>query len=169
MIAHLAIETTGRDAAVRYLVANASRRAFAIAVDLVGGRAEAEDVVQDALVRTLDKLHQIRDEAALEAWFLRIVANRSIAVLRKRRVRAAFARIVRLGGEPEAPPPAHGRDHVRLMHALDELPAMQKSALVLRYGHDLGEAEIAKLLDVSPETVKTHLKRGRERLRKELS
>ena len=47
-------------------------------------------------------------------------------------------------------------------------PAIQKAALILRHGHDLGVDEIAAVLDVGVETVKTHLKRARARVRTDL-
>ncbi|HEY6178305.1 MAG TPA: sigma-70 family RNA polymerase sigma factor, partial [Kofleriaceae bacterium] len=70
-------------------------------------------------------------------------------------------------GEPSVPP-GGDPDRARLLGALDALPAMQKAAVVLRYGHDLTVDEIARLLDVSGETVKTHLKRALVRLRAQM-
>ncbi|MBX3161505.1 MAG: sigma-70 family RNA polymerase sigma factor [Deltaproteobacteria bacterium] len=167
MITSLAIhEPTTRDAAVRYLVDHASRRGFAIAVDLLGDRGEAEDAVQEALLRTLAGVHRLRDPGALEGWFFRVLANTCVGVLRRRRVASAFARL--LGRTEPAQPPVEGGDHARMLRELDHLPAMQKAALVLRYGHDLPLEEIAAILDVGTETVKTHLKRGRARLRDRL-
>jgi RNA polymerase sigma-70 factor, ECF subfamily len=162
-----AITEPGRDFAAR-LVEQASGRGFALAYDLLGQRAEAEDAVHDALVRTLAKIGTLRDPAALEAWFLRIVTNTCIRILRRRRVANAFARLVGMREERSAPPGTASRDHALLLAEIDQLPAMQKAALVLRYGHDLGVGDIAQLANISPETVKTHLKRARERLRDRL-
>jgi RNA polymerase sigma-70 factor (ECF subfamily) len=156
-----------RDAAVRRLVDEASRGGFAIAFDLLGDRAQAEDAVQDALEKTLAGYHRLRDPEALHGWFYRVLTNGCIGMLRRRRVVAAFARLVGARGEPVAPAAADP-DHARLMGALEGLPAMQKAAVVLRYGHDLGVDEIAGLLDVGSETVKTHLKRALVRLRAQM-
>lgn len=150
------------------MIAHSARRGFAIAFDLLGDRGDAEDAVQDALVITLTELGRLRDPDALEPWFFRVLANRCIRMLRRRRVRNAFARIIVLEREPTQPPIAIDADHVKLLRELDRLPAMQKSALVLRYGHELSLDEIATILDVGVETVKTHLKRGRSRLRDRL-
>jgi len=156
-----------RNAAVRRLVDEASRGGFAIAFDLLGDRAQAEDAVQDALERTLAGYHQLREPHALHAWFYRVLTNACIGMLRRRRVANAFARLLGARGEPTAPPVADP-DHARLLGQLDALPAMQKAAVVLRYGHDLAVDEIARLLDVSSETVKTHLKRALARLRAQM-
>lgn len=53
----------------------------------------------------------------------------------------------------------------QVVKRLEVLPTMQRSALILRYGHDLSVSEIAKLMDIKPSTVKTHLVRGIRRLR----
>jgi RNA polymerase sigma-70 factor (ECF subfamily) len=123
--------------------------------------------VQDALEKTLAGYHRLRDPQALQAWFYRVLTNGCIGMLRRRRVAAAFARLLGARGEPAAPPTADP-DHARLIGALETLPAMQKVTVVLRYGHDLGIDEIAQLLDVGGETVKTHLKRALVRLRAQM-
>lgn len=156
-----------RDAAVGRLVDEAGRGGFAIAFDLLGDRAQAEDAVQDALERTLSGYHRLRDPQALHAWFYRVLTNGCLGVLRRRRVANAFARLLGARDEPAAPP-SGDPDHVRLLGALDALPAMQKAAVVLRYGHDLGVDDIARLLDVGGATVKTHLKRALARLRDQM-
>lgn len=164
----LVAEQLDRDGAVRALVEQASRRGFAIAADLLGSRAEAEDAVQEALVRTLDGFHRLRDPRALEGWFFTVLTNLCIRGLRRRRVVTAFARLVGARGDVGREASDLGPDHARVVAALDALPAMQKTAVVLRYAHDLGVEEIAGVMDVGAETVKTHLKRGRARLRAQL-
>ena len=167
MVTSIALTDAGRDTAVRGLVDEASRTGFAIAFDLLGDRAQAEDAVQDALEKTLAGYHRLRDPQALTAWFYRVLTNGCIGMLRRRRVAVAFARLLGARGEPVAAPTADP-DHVRLLGALDALPAMQKAAVVLRYGHDLAVDDIARLLDVGGETVKTHLKRALARLRAQM-
>lgn len=167
MVTSIALDDADRDTAVRRLVDEAGRGGFALAFDLLGDRALAEDAVQDALEKTLAGFHRIRDPQALAAWFYRVLTNRCLGMLRRRRVAAAFARLLGARGEPVAPPSADP-DHARLLGALDALTAMQKAAVVLRYGHDLAIDEIAQLLDVGSETVKTHLKRALVRLRTQM-
>jgi RNA polymerase sigma-70 factor (ECF subfamily) len=166
VITSVALSELDRDAAVRWLVDEASRGGFAIAFDLLGDRAQAEDCVQDALEKTLRGYHRLREPAALPAWFRRVLVNICIAALRRRRVAHAFARLVGARGEPSVA--AADPDHARLLAELDALPAKQKAAVVLRYGHELAIDEIAGVLDVGVETVKTHLKRALARLRQRM-
>src|SRR5262245_18331084 len=126
MMASTAIAELDRDAAARHLVAHASRRGFAIAFDLLGNRAEAEDAVQDALVRTLTDVHRRRDPDALEGWFFRVLANGCIGALRRRRVARGVAAI--FGLRERVVEPVVAGDHARLLRELDRLPAMQKAA-----------------------------------------
>ncbi len=60
---------------------------------------------------------------------------------------------------------ARQREIVLLLQSLEQLPTKQRTALLLRYGHEQSITEIAGMLGVKPATVKTHLVRGLRRLR----
>jgi DNA-directed RNA polymerase specialized sigma24 family protein len=141
-----------------------SRRGFRIAAQLLGERAEAEDVLQEALARACAHFHRLDQPGALEAWFYRTVTNLCVSALRRRRVRRALLRL--WPGDARVPAPS--AEGARLARALDRLPARQRVALELRYGQELAPADIAALLGVGEGTVKTHLARGLSRLRQEL-
>jgi RNA polymerase sigma-70 factor (ECF subfamily) len=163
----------GRDAALARLVASSARKGFAVAHDLLGDRAEAEDAVQEALARACERWDRLRDPAALDGWFFRVLTNHCLRLLKRRRWRRWLAS---LGGvdEHEVADPApradealaEGQGTARTLAIVAGLPPMQKAAIVLRYGHDLGVGEIAALLGVGTGTVKTHLVRGLDRLRR---
>lgn len=161
-----------RDAAVREVIRLAGPRCFAIAYDLLRDRAEAEDAVQEALARTCERFQDVRDPDVLAGWVYRVLVNLCMRTLRRRRIFSLFA--LRRAAETAAdvpsldPPVTRSLDARRLLASVDRLPPMQRAAILLRYGHDLGIDEVAALLDVRPETVKTHLRRGLERLRAEL-
>jgi len=170
-----------------------ARKGYSIAYDLLGNRAEAEEAVQDALARACENLSELRDPVAAPAWFLRIVTTACLRVLRRRRLRRAVfgrwfertddddqARPVEGDGLPHdaLSPRMHGaapdraddalgshQDVTVLLAKLGDLPAQQRAALVLRYGHDLPVPEIAQMLGVEQATAKTHLVRGLARLR----
>ncbi|MBK9033797.1 MAG: sigma-70 family RNA polymerase sigma factor [Myxococcales bacterium] len=170
-----------------------ARKAYAIAYDLLGNRAEAEEAVQDALARACENLHELRDLVAAPGWFLRIVTTGCLRVLRRRRLRrAVFGRWLErvsddgeatpvegdglpadaLGARLHAPAPEAAdhalgtqQDIAALIARMGDLPSKQRTALVLRYGHDLPVPEIAQMLGVEQATAKTHLVRGLARLR----
>ncbi len=165
-----------------------ARRGYGIAYDLLGNRAEAEEAVQEALVRACENISDLRDPAAAPAWFLRIVTTLCLRTLRRRKLRRlVFGERRSDGDETREAPPAEPNDVAKLMHGteaslpdsalagrqelsalmrrLDALSAQQRTALVLRYGHNLGVPEIAELLGVEMATAKTHLVRGLAKLR----
>lgn len=176
------------------LAAGPARRGYAIAYDLLGNRAEAEEAVQEALARACERIGELRDPAAAPAWFGRIVTTLCLRVLRRRRLRRAlFGRFERVRPDadddaqvghdvaaiddavvqrshraPAPSAPAAMVEHERLVHlvrSLADLPSKQRAALILRYGQGLPVAEVAALLGVEPATAKTHLVRGLARLR----
>jgi RNA polymerase sigma-70 factor (ECF subfamily) len=174
------------------LAANPARKGYGIAYDLLGNRAEAEEAVQDALARACESIGDLRDPAAAPAWFLRIVTTQCLRTLRRRRLRRRLFGWLPGGKDEEvdaAPNTTDGQtdDIAERMHSgarpavtealvdreelgallgrLHDLSAQQRTALVLRYGHDLPVAEVAELLGVELATVKTHLVRGLARLR----
>ena len=187
----MATRADARSRLLAELAAAPARKGYGIAYDLLGNRAEAEEAVQEALARACESIGDLRDPAAAPAWFLRIVTTMCLRTLRRRRLRRAL--FGWWPGKEDEPPPTpstedeRGRDVARRMHApaepaapeaiasqqllahmfrrLDELSAQQRTALVLRYGHDLPVPEIAQLLGVEPATAKTHLVRGLARLR----
>jgi RNA polymerase sigma-70 factor (ECF subfamily) len=173
-----------------------AKKGYAIAYDLLGNRAEAEEAVQEALARACEAIGDLRDPAAAPAWFLRIVTTMCLRMLRRRRLkRRLFGWWPKSGDEDVAPAEnatvvadTIGDDIAQRMHAtsamvvardalvdsqemralfarLDQLSVQQRTALVMRYGHDLPVGEIAELLGVELATAKTHLVRGLARLR----
>jgi RNA polymerase sigma-70 factor (ECF subfamily) len=175
-----------------------AKRGYGIAYDLLGNRAEAEEAVQEALVRACESISDLRDPAAAPAWFLRIVTTMCLRTLRRRRLKKRLfgwwpgkaeteeaavvgssgpqhvadtglddiaERVHASGDEPARESLANHEARTSMFKHLDGLSPQQRTALVLRYGHDLPVGEVAALLGVELATAKTHLVRGLARLR----
>ena len=131
---------------------------------LAGDLGHAEDLVQSALIRTYLAWGRLRDPASAEAYARRTLARLAVRARRRRWHGEAPA-----GVAPEPPHgPAAGPDGdlaVDVRRALATLPPGQRAVLVLRYLDDLSEAETARLLGVSPGTVKSRAARGLASLR----
>jgi RNA polymerase sigma-70 factor (ECF subfamily) len=180
-VASLSADVSGRSEALAGLAARTARRGQAIARDLLGDAAEAEDAVQESLARACAGWERLRAAEALDGWFYRVLTNVCLRSLRRRRLGHALRRLWSGGAvvgeedtdaaaawdlvDAQAPRPDEGLDARRVLDAVGELPVMQRAALVLRYGHDCGVGEIAAMLGVGEGTVKTHLVRGLKRLR----
>lgn len=116
---------------------------------------QAEDVAAETLARALVAWTKVSSYA--EAWVTRAAVNRAIDVYRRR--------------PPSLEPPsAVDTDdgvvsRLVLREALRRLPRRQREVVALRYLVGLSEADTATLLGVSPETVRSHVRRGLRKLR----
>ena len=140
--------------------------AYRTAVGICGEPALAADVTQDAYVAAYRQRDRFRGEAPAGAWLQRIVVNAALSGLRRRKVR--WAEPLETGRHDRATGEGVDRlDALALRAALDELPAKQRAAVVLRYYHDLDYAAIGRILDTSPGNVGALLSRAVQRLRVE--
>jgi RNA polymerase sigma-70 factor (sigma-E family) len=134
---------------------------------LTGSRAEAEDLVHEAFVRVVGRIHHLRTRDAFDAYLLRTVVNLHTSRLRRLRVeRRYLARERPRSSDAVAPHDVGERD--RIWRALDRLPKRQRAAVVLRYAEDRSERETADLLRCSVAAVKSLTARALETLRAEL-
>jgi RNA polymerase sigma-70 factor (sigma-E family) len=122
---------------------------------LTGSRADAEDVVQDVLVRALPRWDRIAAADDVDAYVRRMVVNAHTSWWRRWRRRETPVEQVRDGVVDPAPP----RDD-DLWRACLALSADQRAAVVLRFYEDLTYPEIAALTGVREGTVRSRVSRG---------
>jgi RNA polymerase sigma-70 factor (sigma-E family) len=127
--------------------------------------AEAEELAQDALVRTYRAWARVRRHDRPGAYARKVLINRHRSLLRRARVEARH--LAGRRGE-ETYEAELGEEGMVLWSAVRRLPARQRAVLVLRYSEDLPEAEVAQLLGLPLGTVKSLAHRGLARLRGEL-
>jgi uncharacterized protein len=144
------------------LVGRGRARVQAVAERLVGG--EADDVVQEALLRAYLSLSQLRDPSRFTAWLCAIAVN--------------LARMRLRGRILETPLPADiaADDHsdeqdllLRVREAIGVLPPAQREAVLLHYIDGLACDEVAQLLGSSPGAIRVRLHRARQQLREQLA
>jgi len=131
---------------------------------LAGNRDDADDLVQDTLVRAWSKAALWRGVADMRAWLFGIMHNLHVDGARRPRL----VTVALDAGVPEAPlAPAQdeGLALRDLQAALDRLPAEQKEVLLLVGLEDMAYADVARTLGIPIGTVMSRLSRGRERLR----
>lgn len=123
---------------------------------LVRDQGVTQDIVQDTFTRAIERQSTLRDAGAARAWLYRIAAN-LVASARRRRSLLLF---VPFAGSERAPEP--DSDTAALVRtALARIPADQAIALTLAYHDGFTRAEIADLLRVREETVRSRIARGR--------
>lgn len=138
---------------------------------LVWDLPEAEDLVQECLLRVARRWPRVRSMEHPHAYARRVLVNLALGGARRRarrrsELQAADAAQVD-GRADETAARALGLVDVRceLIGALATLPPRQRAVLVLRYFEDLSEAQVAAALDCSVGTVKSTASRGLDRLR----
>jgi len=179
-----ALRRRDADAAER-LVLTYQARAYRLAVGITDSTEDAEEVVQDACLKVINKIDSFRSASAFGSWFYRIVANAALQKIRRRH-----------GGRRDIPLddvlPAFDRDgrhatavvdwsaavddpsrqielRLRLTSALEELPAHHRAAVVMRDVEGWSCTEIAEALHLTVSGAKTRVHRARLFIRKRLA
>ncbi|WP_394941899.1 RNA polymerase sigma factor [Psychromicrobium sp. YIM B11713] len=140
------------------------------ATRLLSSNAEAEDVVQEALIVAWSTLGTLQEPNKVKSWLLRIVSHKSIDLLRKRKDNTDLESVEIASpesGSPERQALA-GSQLSALSSALSHLPDVQRRCWVLREIGENSYQEIAEELDLSVTAVRGQLARARAALMKEM-
>jgi len=164
----LTLVVRAREGDVRAFEALARRHQAALyrtAVRVTGDPAEAEDALQEALLDAWRHLDRFRGDAAFSTWMYRLVTNRCVAALRRRRaVPAADA------GDDVAAPDSPERaalldlELAALGRAVQDLPDNLRVCWVLRELEGLGYGEIAEITGAGETAVRGRIHRARVQL-----
>jgi len=161
----------------------AQESAYRVSLLVCGHQEDAEDVMQDALLKTYQHVRSITDPDAFRTWLYTTVRN--ACLMKRRRHVGEPARFVSIeqgtdrGGESTAIDVADesrpadqrmidGWMDSRLRAALKELPALYRTVLVMRQIEGLSTKEVATITGISEANVKTRLHRARLLLRRGL-
>ncbi|WP_170516396.1 RNA polymerase sigma factor [Ruegeria atlantica] len=156
----------GEAAAARQLTDRLGPRCFSVAMRMLGNRAEAEDVTQDAMMRLWQMAPKwVPGQAKVSTWLYRVTLNLCVDVQRKKRPD-------RLDDVPEPEDEdlsaterlqeAARKD--ALQSALSHLPDRQRQAVILRHIEELPNPEIAGIMGISTEAVESLTARGKRAL-----
>jgi RNA polymerase sigma-70 factor (ECF subfamily) len=162
----------GSSEAMRTLYARCSRRAWAVALRILGVRADAEEVLQEAFLEVWRRAREFDpSRGGLETWVTTIARTRAID--RKR----ALGTVARISEDAaQQPPPvsaapvdpseaaAQGQEQARVAAALRELPPEQRTVVELAYFEGLSQREIAERTGDPLGTVKTRARLALEKL-----
>lgn len=160
----------GDTEAFEVLVRRYSRRALAIAFRLMHQPEDAEDLVQDAFLRALERIRQFDTERPFGPWFFRVLINLGMNAQRSRALRATEPEMAEIPSPSDGPDVLLERCEVRdrFARALSALPPRQRLIVTLYEVDGMPSADIAELVGVTQETVRWHLHQARQRLREAL-
>jgi RNA polymerase sigma-70 factor (ECF subfamily) len=148
------------------LVVAYRRRVFGVAFAVLGSRAAAEDVAQEVFVKLWKSLDRYDGRAKLSTWIYAITRNAAISARRRERPAGSLSDEATLA-EAEAQAAVEDEPHAddaTLWRAVAALPDAQRQAVILYYQDERPVEEIAAMLGMPVNTIKTHLHRARARL-----
>jgi RNA polymerase sigma-70 factor (ECF subfamily) len=158
-----------------------------LCISLLRNSADAEDVVQETLLKAFTKIHQLRDGESIKAWLMQIAVNEARMRMRDRR---RFSDPIKTGAsmhldheeaqpsaldtipDPKAPPDAlleQRQQGKAIKVALDRLELKYREVFVLRDMLGIAGTDAAAILGIPAATLHTRLKRARGQMRKMLA
>jgi RNA polymerase sigma-70 factor (ECF subfamily) len=136
------------------------------ALKLARDAALAEDLVQETLVRGLDKQHLWQEGSNLRAWLCTILHNQYVNHIRRSVRERGIVELSEIGSSLTRPPSQDKGLELRdLDRALKKLPATQRTAVLLIGLEGLRYDKAAEVVGVRVGTIRSRLSRGREKLR----
>jgi RNA polymerase sigma-70 factor, ECF subfamily len=165
----------GHAEAFRELVEAYKDRLFAFVWRMVRDHHEAEDICQAVFVKAYESLESYSEQYAFSTWLFTIAYRMSLNSLRKKKALSGEIDFARFGcDEQDASATLATSEEARRLRkliwaAVDELSTPQKSSVLLFYREGKSCHDIGKVLGMPAVTVKSHLHRARERLRKALA
>lgn len=133
-----------------------------LAFVLSGSRTAADDLAQEAFVAAYRRWDTVGGYDDPGAWVRKVVSNNSIS--RWRRAKSEAKAVLLLGSSRDHVVPGLSAETEDVWRAVRALPRRQAQCIALHYLDDRSVDEIGEILGCSPNTVKTHLVRGREAL-----
>jgi RNA polymerase sigma-70 factor (ECF subfamily) len=162
----------GDQAAIASLVAEQQRYVYSIAMSITKNPTDAADLTQDALIRFIRSIGSYRGETKLSTWLYRLVVNLGIDRMRRRGAPPIRLEDVGVDLDVASEDPiddvaaaAERAEEAQIVRAaVAKLPDAQRLALTLHYFEDQRYEDIAEIMGVPLNTVKSHIRRGKERL-----
>ncbi|MBQ7886356.1 MAG: sigma-70 family RNA polymerase sigma factor [Clostridia bacterium] len=136
---------------------------YRLSLSILRSQADAQDAVQQGMLRAWEKRRQVSEEGKIRAWLTRIVVNECRNIQRKR------MRVFPVADMPKGAQAEYMSEESELREAIDALPEKLRTPLLLSCMEGFSEREIAQALGVPATTVKSRLHRARKALRAALA
>ena len=163
----------GNQRAFEILMEKHESKMYAVALRMCKNREDAQDCLQDAMLRIYKALPTFKGQSSFSTWAYRITMNTCLDDLRRKKVRQASSldQMLEVGWAPVDENNTAER-HLEnselkrnLSRAIQTLPEEMRAAVVLRDVQGFSYEEIANMLSTNVGTVKSRISRGREKLR----
>ena len=167
----------GDPSAFNRLMEAHEKRMYAVALRMCANREDAQDCLQEAMLRVFRAIGGFKGQSSFSTWVYRITMNTCLDELRKKKNKqnTSLDNLLDQGWAPSDGQNVPEREAMlsetrrQLQSAISELPEDMRAAIVLRDIHGLAYDEIAGALDTNVGTIKSRISRGREKLREKLT
>lgn len=159
-----------------------SKLVYNLSLHYVQNTEDAEEITQDVFVAIHQSLHKFQGKAKLSTWIYRITINKSLDFIKAKKSQKRFAFFTSLfnADEQEIAHSSHNFDHPgvlleqkeslqKLFDIINELPANQKTALILSKLEQKNQKEIAEIMEISSKAVESLIQRAKTNLAKKLN
>ena len=158
------------------LMAQHERRMYAVAARMCGNHEDAQDCLQEAMLRAYRAIASFKGQSSFSTWVYRITTNACLDELRRRKNRPNTSLDVLLdtgwspsdGGNAPEKHALRAERMRKLQEYIRELPEDMRAAIVLRDVQGMSYDDIATALNTNVGTIKSRISRGRERLREKI-
>lgn len=167
------LDTAARDAQTEFIQANL-RRIFLLIYRIVGNVDDAQDLTQETFIKALQRQSQLKDLEKAGHWLSRIATNTAIDFLRRKK-NLTFTELAQVPdpvvvSREESPEQRvlRGEKRLQLDGGLAQLTERERMALLLRDVEDLPPGEVAREMNCSMATVRSHIANARIKFRRYL-
>lgn len=138
--------------------------AYRFAFTYAKNKEDAEDILNESVVKALRSLHTLKDPAKIKSWFYTIIARTALNHIKNRQ------KIVYLEDDAmeHLEPLTDDYSHISFEELMESLDPKYRQILVLRFLEDMTISEVAQILELNENTVKSRLYRALERLKLEI-
>ena len=165
----VALAATGGRAAFGELIRRHGSAVRGLLRRMGAGPALADDVAQDAFLAAFEQISDFRGEGTFQAWVKRIAARLYVKRWRRDARGQAVAELAEAERATATGGEAQNAARIDLDEALKTLAPVERLCVTLCYGGGLSHAETAEALNTPLGTVKSHVKRGLDKLRRRLA
>jgi len=144
--------------------------AYAVALSMLRQEQDAEDAVQAAFIRALDRIEQLRPGSRFGPWFYRVLRSTCLNLRRRESLRT-HSELTETASSRDDPHRELERNDARsrVLAALEQLPERQRTAVLMYDLEGYDHAEIAEVLEIAVGTSRANLHHGRQALKRILT
>ena len=146
-------KNNNHDYLVNFII-NQREACYRLAYSYVHNKEDALDIIQDSICKALSKEKGLENPEAVKSWFYRIVVNTALDFLRKNK-RYVYVEDDVL--EVVSPSAEDHYEDIDLKAAIEKLPTLSKTVIILRYYEDMKIEDIARIMNENVNTTKTRL------------